>query len=96
MSSPLQKIHEMLRQALVEAFEIAPNDAELFCAGFTRQLGDRIGGDRIYLARRDNTVRNAAIRAEFDGDNIDALAHNHGLSRASIYRIVARESTRKV
>jgi len=41
-------------------------------------------------------VRNAAIRAEFDGDNIDALAHNHGLSRASIYRIVARESTRKV
>lgn len=41
--------------------------------------------------RRDKVLRDRAIRAEFNGGNVAALANRYEVSRATIYRIVGNE-----
>ena len=91
-SNAVVRVHQALSQALTDAFEIPPADADRFCLGFLRQIGEQLGGARLYLPRGDKTARDAAIRAEFDGVNVRALATRYNLSRAQVYRIVTEKS----
>lgn len=52
----------------------------------------RHGARRIYVPAMDKTVRDAAIRAKFNGQNAADCCREFGISRTSLYRIVGRRS----
>lgn len=58
---------------------------------------DRWGGDRPYIARRDEkrrSERNAAIRSDHQrGDAVTLLAQRYGLSRHTVWRVLAMGDT---
>ena len=64
---------------------------ERLAGAFARVLVDglrhRLGGQELYIPAPDRSERDASIRREFCGGNIDELMKKHALSRASIYAI---------
>jgi len=56
------------------------------------RLMTRWGGDRLHVPARDRAARDAAIRAEFDGRNHDAVCRRHGISRATLYRVIGERA----
>lgn len=67
---------------------------ELFAAqiaeAITRGLRRRLGGEYHYIPAPDKTERDAAIRAQFNGRNLEEVARCHGVSRRQAYRIVTK------
>lgn len=61
-----------------------------------RKLVDRFrlrhGARRIYVPAMDKSVRDAAIRAKFNGQNAADCCREFGISRTSLYRIVGRRA----
>lgn len=49
----------------------------------------RIGGSEVrYVAKRDRVERDRKIRAEFNGNNLEEVARNNGVSSRQARRIV--------
>lgn len=70
-----------------EAFDIA----KAIVRGLRKRYGGlRIGGRgvAIYIPAPSKEERNAAIRQEFDGTNLQEVMARHGIKRAQIYRII--------
>lgn len=55
---------------------------------FLQTLQHRFGGERVYVPAR--YVDEAQIRADWRGDNHEALCVAHRISRPTLYRILAR------
>ena len=61
---------------------------------YTVRLAELFGGSGMYFPELDKLLtelRNANIRAEFDGGNHKALARKYGLSERWIYEILKAE-----
>jgi Mor family transcriptional regulator len=61
--------------------------AEALVAGLVK----RWGGQRLYMPKRgtkaDIAERDALIRKEFNGQNLEQVMAKHGLSKSAIYKI---------
>jgi Mor family transcriptional regulator len=64
--------------------------ASPIAAAFLRGVCSRMGGKTVYIPAENRTERNAAIRAMFDGTNIDEVCQKFGISRATAYRITGQ------
>ena len=66
-------------------------------AALESAVRDRWGGDRPYIAKRDEkrrSERNAAIRSDRQrGDAVTLLAQRYGLSRHTVWRVLAMGDT---
>lgn len=68
--------------------------AGVIAAAMVRGLRRRLGGQDLYIPAPDRSVRDAAIRRDFTGTNVDELMRKHGLSRTRIYEIVGQRAPR--
>lgn len=68
--------------------------AGLFARVLVDGLRARLGGQDIYIPAPDRSERDAAIRREFCGSNIEELMKRHNLSRTRIYEICSRGSAK--
>lgn len=66
--------------------------ATVFAQALVRGLRRRLGGQELYIPSPNRAERDAAIRREFNGTNIDALMKRHGIGRARVYQIVGRRA----
>ena len=71
---------------------------DMMAVEIERQLRGIAGGDTLYIpkttSRDDIEARNAIIRAQFNGRNIDDLARRFALTARQIRRIVRARSDR--
>ncbi|WP_082493097.1 Mor transcription activator family protein [Acidovorax sp. Leaf160] len=69
--------------------EIGMHDrlASVFAQALVSGLRSRMGGQELYIPAPDRSERDAAIRREFNGCNMDEVMRKHGLSRTRIYEI---------
>jgi len=58
--------------------------------GLRKRFGCKTLGAKgsIYVPAPDKTERNAAILADFDGTNAEAVAKRHGISLSTLYRLI--------
>ncbi|RYF54282.1 MAG: hypothetical protein EOO27_24085 [Comamonadaceae bacterium] len=68
--------------------------AGLFARALVDGLRRRLGGQDLYIPAPDRSERDAAIRREFCGSNIEELMKRHQLSRTRIYEICSRGATK--
>lgn len=70
--------------------EIGMNEhfASDHAAAILRGLCGMHGGRSIYIPAEDKSARNAAIRAEFNGQNAEAVMRRHGIGRTRLYEII--------
>ncbi|WP_445287688.1 Mor transcription activator family protein [Variovorax atrisoli] len=66
--------------------------ATVFAQALVRGLRRRLGGQEIYIPAPNKSARDAAIRKQFDGRNIDEISRNFGLSRTRVYEILRSAS----
>lgn len=64
--------------------------AGIFARALVDGLRRRLGGQDLYIPAPDRSVRDAAIRREFCGSNIEDVMKRYGLSRTRIYEICAQ------
>lgn len=78
-----------IRESLGLPESVAVPMAEHLASGMARRLGG------TYITKRAVTrqERNAAVRREFRGNNHDEVMRRHGISRATLYRILAESLT---
>lgn len=69
--------------------------ATVFAQALVRGLRRRLGGQELYIPSPNRSERDAAIRREFNGTNMDELMRRYGLSRPRIYAIVGARSGRQ-
>lgn len=67
--------------------------AGLFARALVDGLRRRLGGQDLYIPAPDRSERDAAIRREFCGSNIEEMMKRYGLSRSRIYEICGRGQT---
>jgi len=80
--------------------EIGMNEpfANDIAAALVRGMRKRYGGQdlgrrgRIYVPAPSKTERNAAIRAEFNGTNVEAVCKKYGISRSRLYAIASQKA----
>lgn len=79
----LAEMVEIVRQ------ELAVNacDADQIAAAIMRGMRRRYGATEIYIPAPDKAERDAAIKRDFNGRNVDEVRHAHHVSRATIYRV---------
>ncbi|CAN7365097.1 hypothetical protein LJR118_002166 [Acidovorax sp. LjRoot118] len=70
--------------------------AGIFARALVDGLRRRMGGQDLYVPAPDRSERDAAIRREFTGTNIDELMRKYGLSRTRIYEIAGARAPRIV
>jgi Mor family transcriptional regulator len=63
--------------------------ASQIAEALVRGLRKRMGGRDIYIPAPDKSARDASIRAEFNGRNMDELCQKYNLGRSAIYKIVS-------
>lgn len=51
-------------------------------------LRSRLGGADVYIPAPDKSARNAAIRAEFNGRNMQEICRRYDVKPSTVYRIV--------
>lgn len=68
--------------------------AGMFARALVDGLRRRLGGQDLYIPAPDRSERDAAIRREFCGSNIEELMKRHGLSRTRIYEIAGRPAAK--
>lgn len=68
--------------------------AGMFARALVDGLRRRLGGQDLYIPAPDRSERDAAIRREFCGSNIEELMKRHGLSRSRIYEICGRHTAK--
>lgn len=71
--------------------EGAPADAAELAPRLLIQLQARWGGMDIYIPALDTrSCRDAAIRKMFNGQNLDLVCRQFGVSPTTVYRVVAK------
>lgn len=89
----------LLEQELIEILQTEAGMSELDAARhapvLVRGLRKRFGGSRLgsrglYIPAPDRSERDASIRREFTGTNLEELMLKYKLSRPRIYQIVAK------
>lgn len=70
--------------------EVGMNEhfASDIAAAIVRGLCARLGGAALYIPAEDKRERNAAICAEFNGQNAEAVMRRYGVGRTRLYEIV--------
>lgn len=70
--------------------EVGMNEhfASDIAAAIVRGLCARLGGAALYIPAEDKRERNAAIRAEFNGRNAEAIMRRHNIGRTRLYEII--------
>ena len=61
--------------------------ASIFAQALVRGLRRNLGGQELYIPAPDKRARDAAIRREFVGTNVDEVMARHNISRARVYQI---------
>ena len=73
---------------------------EALACEMARKLVDRFrlrhSARRIYVPAMDKSVRDAAIRAKFNGQNAAECCREFSISRPRLYQIIGRRSAPKV
>ncbi len=93
---PDGSIYGQLQRAFEEVMcgiGIVPGAASAAAEACMFRLHKLHGGGQLYLPAEydaDKKARNEAIKADFTGRNVGEIADKYGLSRASIYRILAK------
>lgn len=64
--------------------------ATVFAQALVRGLRRRLGGQELYIPSPNRAERDAAIRREFNGENLEEICKKFGLGRTRIYEIVSR------
>lgn len=62
--------------------------ASQIAEAIVRGMRRRLGPGEIYIAAPSKVERDAAIRAEYNGRNLDEVCRKHGVSRSRLYEIV--------
>ena len=62
--------------------------ASVFSLALVRGLRRRLGGQHLYIPTPDRTERDASIRREYTGRNMDELMRRHGIGRTRFYEII--------
>ncbi len=72
--------------------EIGMHDhiAALFAQALVRGLRKHCGGQDLYIPTADKSARDAQIRAQFQGDNLEEVMERHAVSRTTVYRVAGR------
>jgi len=86
MKDIYQHMIETLQNRLA-ATGIPQHKAISACAGAVEQLCSEYGGREVYLPKRHPWMdRDAAIRREFNGQNIDVVCEKFEVSARTVYR----------
>ena len=80
---------EIVREEIGMNEQFANDIAAAVVRGMRKRYGGQTLGRRgsIYIPTPDKAARNAAIRAEFNGTNADAVCKKYEISRTSLYRV---------
>lgn len=81
-------LHQLLTAALVRKFTMAEAAASALAQAVACGLREVGGGDSIYIPAADKSERDAAIRRECTGTNLEELRIKWGLSQRQIYNIL--------
>ena len=71
-----------------EAIGMHEDMAQLFSRALVRGLRKQLGGQEIYVPAPSKDERDAAIRREFNGQNLEEMMAKYLLSKPRIYEIV--------
>ncbi len=66
---------------------VQPSFSEEMAANIERQLRHEYAGERVYIQKRDESVR-TIIEGRFDGKNTEKLARELRVSRRTVYRSI--------
>ena len=66
--------------------------ASLMAERLLQVLRRRFGGGDLYIPARDRAERDKAIRAEFNGRNLNDLCRRYEISRTRVYEIVGKNN----
>lgn len=64
--------------------------AERFADSLLGIMRKRNGGREIYIPAPDNSERDAAIKREFNGRNLEEVMRRYGVSRSTVYRACSK------
>ncbi len=84
------ELHRVLTAALSRWEGMDERAASIFADKLAAEVRRETGGREIYVPAINRDLRDAQIRHEFNGQNIDEMCRRYGLSRSSIYRIAGR------
>jgi len=62
--------------------------ASMFSQALVRGLRRRLGGQELYIPAPDRTERDAAIRRDYNGRNMEELMRRHEIGRTRFYEII--------
>lgn len=68
--------------------------ATLVARSLVRGLRRALGGQDLYIPTPDKSERDAAIRREYNGDNMHELMRRHGVGRTRFYEIIGARPQR--
>lgn len=87
------ELHRILTASITRRFGLTEVAAAALADQIALEVRQEVGGGQIYIPGPNREARNAAIRAEFRGNNLDDLAKRHNLSRRQVERIVSNRDT---
>jgi Mor family transcriptional regulator len=70
--------------------------ATVFASALVRGLRRNRGGEELYIPAPDRTERDAAIRREFDGNNLEKIMAKHNVKRTRVYEICGRRDPKSL
>lgn len=82
------QLHSELTEVVRSEVGMNEHFASDLAAAILRGLCQLHGGRALYIPAEDKSARNAAIRAEFNGTNVEAVMRKHGVSRSRLYEII--------
>lgn len=81
-------LHYDIASAICDEFGMEEGLASCLAEAITRGLRARVGGQDIYIPAPDKRERDAAIRREFNGRNLEFVCRRYGISKSRLYEIV--------
>lgn len=82
--------HADLTLSISEGTGLREDIASKVAEATLRKLQERRGGRRSYIPTASNRDRHEAIRGAFRGDNHEEVCRDHGVSRATLYRVIGK------
>lgn len=68
--------------------------ATVFSRALVRGLRRVLGGQDLYIPTPDKSERDASIRRDYNGQNMDELMRLHGIGRTRFYEIIGQRPRR--
>ncbi|MFL9669000.1 Mor transcription activator family protein [Variovorax sp. AB1(2024)] len=68
--------------------------ATVFSRALVRGLRRVLGGQDLYIPTPDKSERDASIRRDYNGDNMEELMRAHGIGRTRFYEIIGARPQR--